>query len=108
MKNEMIGDVLKNFRLTNNYSIKDVQRLLRERFINVAEKTIYGWESGHSQPDVDTLLVLCDIYGIHNVLNTFGYSEKQELQFSPSEEKLIISYRKHPELHHAIKVLLGV
>lgn len=108
MKNEMIGDVLKACRTNNNYTIKDVQRLLKERYINVAEKTIYSWESGRSQPDADTLLVLCDIYDIRNILNTFGYSKTQELCFSQSEEQLIINYRKHPELHYAIKVLLGV
>lgn len=104
----MIGDVLKKFRQNKNFSIKDVQKLLKERYIMVAEKTIYSWESGRSQPDADTLLVLCDIYDIRNVLNAFGYSETQELFFSQSEEQLIINYRKHPELHHAIKVLLGV
>ncbi len=108
MKNEMIGEVLRNFRRANNYSIKDVHKLLKERYIIAAEKTIYSWESGRSQPDADTLLILCDLYDIKDILGTFGYSERDDIIFTRSEAKVIKHYRKHPEFHHAIHVLLGM
>ena len=57
--------------LQNNYSVKDVSILLEEHHIKAAPKTIYGWESGQSQPSADVLLTLCEIYNIENILSTF-------------------------------------
>lgn len=104
----MIAEVLKSFRKSNGYSVEDVRRLLKERYIQVAAKTIYGWESGQSQPNIDTLFILCELYDIRNLLTTFGYSNDKEFHFSRLEEELILSYRKHPEVHHAVHKLLGV
>ena len=48
MKNEYIPRVLKEYRKRNQLSVNDVSILLRERSMEVAPKTIYGWESGVS------------------------------------------------------------
>lgn len=40
--------------------MRDVSGILKEKSLNVAEKTIYGWESGQTQPNADTLLMLCE------------------------------------------------
>ena len=73
MKNRKIAEVLKAYRKMNNLSVRDVTELLEEKSLKVAEKTVYGWESSATQPDADTLLLLCDIYNIDNILGTFGY-----------------------------------
>lgn len=108
MKNEMIAKVLKEARKQNALSVKDVVCRLEDKSLNVAEKTVYGWESGQSQPDADTLLILCEIYNINDILGTFGYSNTAPLQITNFEKELIISLRKHPEMLDAVKKLLDL
>lgn len=48
MKNPLIGERLKFYREQNNLTIKQVSAILSETY-PVADKTIYGWESGVSQ-----------------------------------------------------------
>jgi transcriptional regulator with XRE-family HTH domain len=108
MKNEKIAKVLKQYRKNNNLTVQDVARLLEEKSVSVAVKTIYGWESGQTQPDADTLLLLCDIYNIDNILSTFGYNDKKTFNVTKYEEELIINYRKHPEIQYAVKKLLDM
>lgn len=65
-------------------------------------------ESGQSQPDADTLLLLCEIYNIDDILGTFGYSENTPLQITSFERKLILNLRAHPEMLDAVKKLLDM
>ena len=51
MKNEMIAKVLKELRKQNSLTVHDVVLKLSDKAINVADKTLYGWESGQAQPD---------------------------------------------------------
>lgn len=81
--------------------------MLHERNYNVADKTVYGWEGGQSQPSADILLTLCEIYNIPNILSAFGYKESDDLQLSSQERALIKSYRAHPELQEAVNILLS-
>ena len=106
MKNSLIPKVLKEYRKKNKYSVNDVALLLKERSINVATKTIYGWESGQSQPSADTLLTLCELYNVKNILNAFGYNSDDDFQLTSQERALIKSYRAHPELQEAVNILL--
>lgn len=106
MKNEMIAKVLKDTRKKNMMSVKQVASQLESHSLHVAEKTIYGWESGQSQPDADTLLVLCEIYEIEDILGTFGYKDTKPFHITQREKELIMRYREHPEMHHAIDRLL--
>lgn len=106
MKNHLIPKVLKEYRKKNKYSINDVALLLKERSIHVATKTIYGWESGQSQPSADTLLTLCELYNVQNILQAFGYESEDHFQLTSQERALIKSYRAHPELQEAVNILL--
>lgn len=108
MKNEKIAHVLKQARKDNNLSVANVAELLKKKSISVATKTIYGWESGQTQPDADTLLILCDIYNINNILATFGYNDRKPFTITKYEEELILSYRSHPEIQYAVKKLLDI
>jgi len=103
---ENIAKVLKEYRKRNHYTVKDVSFLLKERGIKAAPKTIYGWESGQSQPSADILLTLCEIYSIENILSAFGYTDKVDFQISSQERALVKSYRAHPELQSAVNILL--
>ena len=104
MKNAKISEVLKNYRKLNKLSVRDVSGILKEKSLNVAEKTIYGWESGQTQPNADTLLMLCEIYNIENILGT----DEEPINLTSHEVKLIKQYRNHPEIQDAVNKLLDV
>lgn len=109
MRNEYIPKALKEYRKKNHFTVKDVSLLLHNRSIEVAPKTIYGWESGQANPSADMLLTLCELYNISDILSAFGYSDsEEEIHLSASESALIKSYRKHPEMHPAIHKLLDL
>lgn len=108
MKNNNIAKVLKEYRKRNDLSVREVSSLLEEKELAVAEKTIYGWENGQSQPDADTLLILCDIYKIENILGTFGYKNDKDMHISRKETLLIEQFRKHPEMQNAVMKLLDI
>lgn len=107
MRNDQIPKALREYRKLNHYSVKDVSLMLQEYDFDVAQKTIYGWEVGQSQPSADILLTLCEIYNIPNILSAFGYKSSEELQLSSQERALIKSYRAHPELQEAVNILLS-
>ena len=112
MKNDKIAKMLKEKRKLSKLSVNEVSGLLCEHHAPVAAKTIYGWESGHTQPDADTLLFLCRLYGIDDILETFGYgSDANEVPkpiLTEFEYKLIKKYRENPEMHDAVHKLLEV
>ena len=90
MKNRKIAEVLKAYRKMNNLSVRDVTELLEEK------------------PDADTLLLLCDIYNIDNILGTFGYTDEEPINLTKHEHHLIEQYRKHPEIQDAVDKLLDI
>ena len=109
MKNPLIGERLKHYRKTCKLSVEQVSELLSE-IQPVAPKTIYGWESGRTQPDADTLLRLCRIYEVNDILESFSYktSRKNVFKLTPQEKLLLEEYRKHPNMQEAIQKLLDI
>ena len=79
MKNPNISKVLKTYRKLNHYSVNDLVLKLEDNNLPVAPKTVYGCESGQTQPDADTLLVLCKIYKIDNILNELSSHDASKL-----------------------------
>ncbi|MBQ1993667.1 MAG: helix-turn-helix transcriptional regulator [Lachnospiraceae bacterium] len=128
MKNPKIAEKLKYYRKLNKLSVQDVQTYLEENNVTAAIKTIYGWESGQTQPSADTLMLLCRLYHIEYILETFGYKKSSEdsektnekllientAESDPSEKystheiELINAYRKNPNLQEAIDKLLDI
>ena len=87
-----VSSLIKSKRKELDYSVKDVVSELSKRGIDVSEKTVYGWESGHRQPDADTFLILCDIYQIANLSDEISSSKGNEI-ISTNEQKVIKKYR---------------
>lgn len=112
MKNPNIARVLRYYRKLYNFSVKEVRDYLYSKDIDVAEKTIYGWESGNTQPSADTLMMLCAFYRIENILETFGYSGNSEvdipIRLSDDEKVVIEAYRQNPPMQNAVKKLLEI
>ena len=70
--NDTIAAILKQLRNESHISVKQAVALLKNYDIDIASKTIYGYESGLSMPNADVFLALCQIYrsGRDNARNT--------------------------------------
>lgn len=110
MKNPNISRMLKYHRKLNELSVQDVSHYLDHLGKPAAPKTIYGWESGQTQPNADTLMYLCKLYHIDDILHTFGYADQADvsLHLSPKERKLIRAYREQTDMQKAVDKLLDV
>lgn len=100
-----ISSILKKSRINAGMSVEEVSSVLIQKGYKALEKTIYSWETGNSQPKPDVLLELCSLYGISDVLGTFGYSRqtggaqtiaahKEEGNFTPEELNKIEEYKR--------------
>lgn len=62
-----VAPLLKTRRKDLNLSIREVIAKLHDYGVDVSDKTLYGWENGHRQPDADTFIILCQIYQISSL-----------------------------------------
>ena len=110
MKNALIAKALKKYRTTNNLSVKEVTELLEQRGVKTSDKSVYAWECGRTQPDADTLLMLCSIYHVDNVLVSFGYnsSKNSDIILTDFEYDIIRKYRESKDMQKAINKLLDL
>lgn len=92
MLKESISEILKSRRKELGYSVKDVVSLLKENGVDISEKTLYGWESGHRQPDADTFLIICRLYEINDLMS-LGSESKIQSSLSNDEQELLTDYR---------------
>ena len=69
MTPKSIGSVLKYYRKLRNLSVNDVSLYLSENNSSASPKTIYGWENDHTEPNLHTLVLLCHLYEIDDILN---------------------------------------
>ena len=92
MSRESIASVLKRNRKSSNLSVESVVSILSQNYqIQISPKTLYGYESGYRQPDADTLLALCKIYGIQDILLEFGYKKKEEPTVNVNDDQLSVT-----------------
>lgn len=82
MTKEEIGKILKELRLSCGKTQKEVAELLGRK-----QQIVGHWETGYSQPDANTLFVLCNIYGT-TVDNAFGF-RKSDIIISKEDIDLI-------------------
>lgn len=112
MANPNLGKMLRSYRKSCNYSVKNVMTYLAEDFdINVTDKAIYSWENGQNQPPADTLLALCKIYHISNILESLGYisaNSEVPLLLSSEEKELITKFRTHKYFNAVVKKLIEI
>ena len=109
MSKEHIGKILREYRRKNKLSVKDVAVKLKGYDITISPKSIYGLENGQTQPNAETLLILCELYHIEQILFTFGYTNRAgNYAISEYENRLLKQYRAQPEMHDAIHKLLDI
>lgn len=108
--NNKIGQVLKHYRKLNGFTVPQIAKLLNEQYgLSVAEKTVYGWESNQAHPTSDTLLIMCEVYGIHNISIMFeNPPEDAPLDLNDEEKEIVLGYRKYTIYQPAIRQLLHI
>lgn len=87
MTREEIAHILREIRLNAGFTQKEAAEKLGRK-----QQTLASWETGQSQPDANTLFILCSIYGI-SVDDAFGFSKK------------IVPTSENKSLSEAIKIV---
>lgn len=85
-----IATFLRQKRKALGLSVKDVQQRLKERGLEYSAKSIYGWEGGQRQPDADTFILLCLIYGVESFSEITG---TDDVLFTNEEYLFLQKYR---------------
>ena len=95
MNENTIGQKLKEARLQSSVSVKEISDLLISKGFKASPNTIYSWENGNSQPTPDALLLMCQKYGIKDVLQYFDYEKRstRDIDLPQSELEHIKKYR---------------
>lgn len=84
---QKLPERLRYFREQKKMSRKQVCAAL-----NITPSAISYWESGTRRPDADTLLKLCELYGIRTIGQLFGENESLD-KLTESEKFLLQLYR---------------
>lgn len=89
-----ISVFLKSARIASSMTVNEVVDALQLRGIEISAKTLYGWESGHRQPDADMFVSLCSIYNVQSFseIEKVNYIGAQRI--SSREMSLLENYRK--------------
>ncbi|MGM9551958.1 MAG: helix-turn-helix transcriptional regulator [Clostridia bacterium] len=111
MSRQYIANTLKRLREARGLTANEVGVL-----VGKSGKTVNAWENNRGQPDAEMLIKLCDIYNVEDILAEFKADmidihsiEKHEaITLTPHEEKVISSYRNHPEMQPAVDKVLGI
>lgn len=98
MSREYIASVLKRLREASGLTADQVGEL-----VGKSGKTVNAWENNRGQPDAEILMLLCEIYGVEDVLATFkeGYKTKKAPAQGESDirkSRLIHNYNQLNEL----------
>ena len=101
-----IGETLKMLRKSCNYTVCDIIKKLEETNIHVRENTIYKWENNISVPDIKTINVLSNIYGIS--LTSIYEDSKYCKSLNKSENEFIILLRSNIKFKKIVKLLINI
>lgn len=71
MSREYIASVLKRLREAKGLTADQVGEM-----VGKSGKTVNAWENNRGQPDAEILMLLCEIYGVKDVLATFKEGHK--------------------------------
>ena len=83
-----------------------MQKELAER-LKVSKATISCWESGTYSPKLSALYEICAVLDI-SLADLLGIDQFTVERYTQDETSLLEAYRAHPELQHAVRILLGL
>ena len=90
----LISNFIKAKRKELNISINEAIDRLHSHGILISSKTLYGWESGHRQPDADAFIALCEIYGVKSFSEIDNRYLQADPDLNPLERTHIQKYRR--------------
>ena len=96
---------LKAIRKKRGLKVSEVVQKLNSYGVDVAVKTVYGWEGGQANPSLQAFIALCSIYGIKDILQLFD-EESNKSDEGVQMHMLWDAYRKHPDMQLAVEKLL--
>lgn len=98
-----IGAVMQAIRIKKGYKQGEVAKLLGR-----ANSTLAMWETGRSQPDINTLIELFRLYG-ESLDEVFGLRPPSDvLPAYGIEKQLILAYHSHPDMQPAVRKVLDL
>ena len=78
MAEKRIGDVLKTRRRQLKFPVAHVITELENLGITIKSSTLYAYENNQNIPDGATLVALCQVYSIADILSEFGYAADEK------------------------------
>lgn len=103
MSREHIAKTLKKLRIKSGLTADEVGLK-----VGKSGKTVNAWENNRGQPDAEILIKLCDVYGVDDILKEFRKDNKENINLTNHEKKLVTAYRDKPEMQPAIDKILGI
>jgi len=84
-----IAETLALLRSERGYSQEDVAEYFRQHGRPLTRKAVSKWELGGSMPDAGQFLLLCQLYGVNDVMGTFCGAESGKLLNDLGRRKLL-------------------
>ncbi len=102
-----MGTIRDNVKKNLGYylSLRGITQKELAKKLNVSQSAVTNWIKGKNSPDIELVAEICDILDI-SVTELFGANANE--QYTDRERQVILQYRKKPELHHAIHILLDI
>lgn len=85
----IVGQRITLAREMKHISVKDLQRLLKERSVEVGYATLFRWEKGETEPSAYQLLAICDALEIPDMYSFFMSGGKGQLLNDEGMKKLM-------------------
>ncbi|MBD5469166.1 MAG: helix-turn-helix transcriptional regulator [Lachnospiraceae bacterium] len=98
--NKLLAEKLRSARINRNFKQLDVAE-----FLGVKKNTISNWENGKANPDIDSLVKLCEFYNIScsSILEeAYPTQVVHSLSICGLEREIILAYRNADELGKAM------
>lgn len=102
----------KNLNYYLSKANKNQNDLVRD--LGITASTVSDWANGKKYPRVDKMQLLADYFGVlksdltEDRLNCDEIRTQNEFHVNDHEKKVIIAYRKRPDMQNAVDTLLGV
>ena len=102
MSKEKISKILKTIRQNAGLTQAQLAKMVGKK-----QQTIASWETGQSQPDADTLFLICDICDI-SIDEVFRSYKKQKKDDTNATRVAYAYMQAEPRIQNAVCALLGL
>lgn len=90
--NNNIALMLRQLRKTSHMTAKEAASQLKQYDMDIAPKTIYGYESGLSMPNADVFTALCNIYHCKNAAENVRF-HAEDIPFNENELSFLYDFQ---------------